>query len=103
MIFAKNLRNAHLESLHFQRSSKELWRLDNVAAFCACCGTEITLKAETCPVCGTPRHGMSQPDLLLTLDGSAEPSQKDIRIPPKPSKWITRKVNQLLSRSKLLI
>ena len=30
-----------------------------MAAFCGCCGAEITLKAEACPVCGTPRHGMS--------------------------------------------
>jgi hypothetical protein len=29
-----------------------------MAAFCACCGAEITLKAEKCSVCGTPRHGM---------------------------------------------
>ena len=46
-----------------------------MAAFCACCGAEITLKAEACPVCGTPRHGMSQPDLLLTMDVDTEPSQ----------------------------
>lgn len=30
-----------------------------MAAFCACCGAEITRKVEACPVCGTPRHGMS--------------------------------------------
>jgi hypothetical protein len=29
-----------------------------MAAFCSCCGAEITLKAESCPVCKTPRHGM---------------------------------------------
>ena len=29
-----------------------------MAAFCACCGAEINRKAEACPVCGTPRHGM---------------------------------------------
>jgi hypothetical protein len=29
-----------------------------MAAFCACCGAEITRKVEACPVCGTPRHGM---------------------------------------------
>jgi hypothetical protein len=72
-----------LESFRFHHSSKEpqqLWRLNNVAAFCACCGTEITLKAEACPVCGTPRHGMSQPDLLLTLDESTEPSQDGVEL-----------------------
>jgi len=25
-----------------------------MAAFCTCCGAEITLRAEACPVCGTP-------------------------------------------------
>lgn len=33
-----------------------------MAAYCSCCGAEITLKAEACPVCGTPRHGMSKPE-----------------------------------------
>jgi len=44
-----------------------------VAAFCGCCGAEITLKAEACPLCGTPQHGMSpQPALLPTLDIEAD-------------------------------
>ena len=30
-----------------------------MAAFCACCGAEIGPKAEACPVCGTPQHGMA--------------------------------------------
>jgi predicted amidophosphoribosyltransferase len=29
-----------------------------MAAFCACCGAEIGPKAEACPACGTPQHGM---------------------------------------------
>jgi len=29
-----------------------------MAAFCGCCGAEIADPAETCPVCGMPRHGM---------------------------------------------
>lgn len=33
-----------------------------MAAFCTCCGAEITLKAQVCPVCGSPQHGMAQPD-----------------------------------------
>jgi hypothetical protein len=33
-----------------------------MAAFCTCCGAEITRRAEACPVCGNPRHGML-PDL----------------------------------------
>jgi hypothetical protein len=49
-----------------------------VAAFCECCGAEITLKAEACPVCGAPQHGMLQPDLLLPLDVDVEPSQEDV-------------------------
>ena len=39
-----------------------------MAAFCSCCGAEITLKAEACPVCGTPRHGMLPPELRPALD-----------------------------------
>jgi hypothetical protein len=35
---------------------------DAMAAYCLCCGAEITLKAEACSVCGTPRHGMKRPD-----------------------------------------
>ena len=30
-----------------------------MAAFCICCGVEITRRAEACPVCGAPQHGMS--------------------------------------------
>ena len=51
-----------------------------MAAFCACCGAEITLKAEACPVCGTPRHGMLQPDRILTLDVDTDPSEHVVRI-----------------------
>ena len=51
-----------------------------MAAFCACCGAEITLKAEACHVCGTPRHGMLLPDLSFTLDLGTEPSQEDAKI-----------------------
>ena len=29
-----------------------------MAAFCACCGAEIGPKAEACPACGSPQHGM---------------------------------------------
>jgi len=40
-----------------------------MAAFCECCGAEITLKAEACPVCKTPRHGMGPaPDSLAPAD-----------------------------------
>ena len=31
-----------------------------MAAFCGCCGAEITSKVEACPVCGMPRHGMQR-------------------------------------------
>ena len=48
-----------------------------MAAFCECCGAKITLKAEACPVCGTPQHGMLQPDPLLPLDVGADTSQED--------------------------
>jgi hypothetical protein len=43
-----------------------------MAAFCGCCGAEITGKDEACLVCGTPRHGMGRPDALSPLDLAAE-------------------------------
>jgi hypothetical protein len=39
-----------------------------MAAFCGCCGAEITDRAESCAVCGTPRHGMVRHDRLPGLD-----------------------------------
>lgn len=34
-----------------------------MAAFCGCCGAEITLKtSESCPLCGAPTHGLLQPE-----------------------------------------
>ena len=47
-----------------------------MAAFCECCGAVITLKAEACPVCGAPQHGMLQGDLRL-VDVDADRSQED--------------------------
>ena len=46
-----------------------------MAAFCTCCGAEITLKAEACPVCGTPRHGTLQSGQSLILGVHADVSQ----------------------------
>jgi len=54
-----------------------------MAAFCSCCGAEITLKAEACAVCGTPRHGMLPPDLKPMLDTDTDVSQEDIGIDRK--------------------
>ena len=54
-----------------------------MAAFCACCGAEITLKAEACPVCGTPRHGMLPPDLQPALDIATDAPQEDRGLEPK--------------------
>jgi predicted amidophosphoribosyltransferase len=51
-----------------------------VAAFCACCGAEITLKTEACPLCGAPQHGMLQPDLLPTFAVITEPSQDEAEL-----------------------
>ena len=39
-----------------------------MAAFCGCCGAEITAKEEVCTVCGTPRHGMMKPTPLSSND-----------------------------------
>jgi hypothetical protein len=52
-------------------------RIEDMAAFCACCGAEITLKAEACPVCGTPRHGMLPPDLQPALDVDSKLGQEE--------------------------
>lgn len=50
-----------------------------MAAFCACCGAEITLKAKACPACGTPQHGMLLPDLPPALNNiDTDPSQEDV-------------------------
>lgn len=46
-----------------------------MAAFCACCGAEITKKSESCPVCGTPTHGMLPAGDLSTLEIEGETSQ----------------------------
>lgn len=51
-----------------------------MAAFCACCGAEITLKAEACPVCGTPQHGMLQRDRSSGLDDGVAASQEEAKI-----------------------
>jgi hypothetical protein len=55
-----------------------------MAAFCACCGAEIKLKAEACPVCGTPRHGMLPPALQPELDTGEDASQQGVGITRKP-------------------
>jgi predicted amidophosphoribosyltransferase len=49
-----------------------------MAAFCACCGAEITLKAKACPACGSPQHGMLGPDLLFPFDG-VDSSREDVK------------------------
>jgi hypothetical protein len=57
-----------------------------MAAFCACCGAAITLKAQPCPVCGTPRHGMSQPDQPVTNDRRSPSPPQDTSIDSKSRK-----------------
>ena len=57
-----------------------------MAAFCACCGAEITLKAEACAVCGTPRHGMLPPELRPGLDSGPDGSQEDVELGRKGRK-----------------
>jgi hypothetical protein len=49
-----------------------------MAAFCACCGAEITLKAKACPACGSPQHGMLGPELSFPFDG-LDSTQEDVR------------------------
>jgi hypothetical protein len=54
-----------------------VWRLKAVAAFCDCCGALITLKAEACPACGAPQHGMLLSDPPLPAEGDAEVNSED--------------------------
>ena len=73
-----HLKSGRLESLRYLCSSKHYCNCGDydMAAFCACCGAEITLKPQACPVCGTPRHGMSPPPgLSRTLDVEADPQE----------------------------
>lgn len=51
-----------------------------MAAFCGCCGAEITLKAEACPVCGTPRHGMASRDVAFDCE-TENPGQSPAESP----------------------
>lgn len=60
-----------------------VWEMNDVAAFCACCGAEITLKAEACPVCGTPRHGMLQPEVRAALNVGGEPTEEHVQTDEK--------------------
>jgi hypothetical protein len=48
-----------------------------MAAFCACCGAEINRKAEACPLCGTPRHGMLPVDSQRQQNAGKNLSQKN--------------------------
>jgi RNA polymerase subunit RPABC4/transcription elongation factor Spt4 len=54
-----------------------------MAAFCTCCGAEITLKAEACPVCGMPRHGMVPSGQSFILDAQTNQSQEEVSIDPE--------------------
>jgi hypothetical protein len=62
-----------------------------MAAFCGCCGAEITPRAEACPICGTPRHGMAEPPDSPDQRPSAPsgPTHSRPRRPPRdPHCWI---------------
>ena len=49
-----------------------------MAAFCACCGAEIGPKAEACPACGTPQHGMLQRgNGVVTVEAGYPPARED--------------------------
>lgn len=49
-----------------------------MAAFCGCCGAEITERAEVCVVCGTPRHGMLRTDGRTVLDPGDEAHRDEV-------------------------
>ena len=51
-----------------------------MAAFCACCGAEIGPKAEACPACGTPQHGMLQrrgDGVVAIVEAGYPPARED--------------------------
>jgi hypothetical protein len=58
-----------------------------MAAFCGCCGAEITLKAEACPVCGMPRHGMLSSDETPELSGEEQQNSAPRRPAPRTCTW----------------
>lgn len=66
-----------------------------MAAFCECCGAKITLRAEACPACGSPQHGMLQPDLQLPFDVDVDPSQEDAAGNPR-RRMSERAIHRLL-------
>jgi hypothetical protein len=51
-----------------------------MAAFCGCCGAEITGKAEACRVCGTPRHGMTRADRVPAPDCGVRSAAEKVRL-----------------------
>lgn len=51
-----------------------------MAAYCTCCGAEITLKAEACPVCGAPRHGTLRSDQSEIIGAQIGPVQDGLNI-----------------------
>ena len=53
-----------------------------MAAFCNCCGSEITLKTEACALCGMPRHGMGSSAAKVTLKTSARRSAEGLAEAP---------------------
>jgi hypothetical protein len=56
-----------------------------MAAFCGCCGAEITDRAEACPVCGMPRHGMIPSGLPFSVGDEAQTESKQPGTEPLPS------------------
>lgn len=57
---------------------------ERMAAFCGCCGAEITEKPAACPICGTPRHGMMPADSQVIADLEPSPFQS-LSNAPAPS------------------
>jgi len=47
-----------------------------MAAFCGCCGAEITRKSEACPLCGASTHGMLPPGEFSPLEIKTETSHE---------------------------
>jgi hypothetical protein len=49
-----------------------------MAAFCGCCGAEITRKTtDACPMCGAPRHGLLREEPLWVAETEKDFSTKE--------------------------
>ncbi len=69
--------NQNRRSTRVHQTLSRTGRVNNMAAFCACCGAQITLKGGPCPRCGSPQHGMSQREPSPSVNSPSDPKRKN--------------------------